>query len=89
MRLSDRQNSPSIAITHRNLLLANCRKDSAPEQYEHAFGADHRGLNEQGIEREPEVHLGPSGIRRMSAKQRLIHSDAREETELFGGTAHR
>ena len=64
-------------------------QNRALEKYGHACRVDHRSLEEQGIEREPEKHLGPVRIKRMSAEQRTIHRDSRESSEVPPGEASR
>lgn len=53
-------------------------QNRALEKYGHGTRVDHRSLAAQGIEREPESHLGPVRIKQMSAEQRTIHRDTRE-----------
>ncbi|NUA25988.1 MobA/MobL family protein [Cupriavidus basilensis] len=53
-------------------------QNQALAKYGHEARVDHRSLEAQGIAREPESHLGPVRIKRMSAEQRAIHRDSRE-----------
>jgi hypothetical protein len=61
----------------------------ALEKYGHDSRVDHRSLEAQGIEREPEKHLGPVRIKRMSAEQLAIHRDSRQGFELPQREANR
>jgi hypothetical protein len=56
-------------------------QNRALEKYGHTTRVDHRSLDAQGIAREPESHLGPARIQRMTPEQRTIHRDAREGYE--------
>jgi hypothetical protein len=57
-------------------LLADIQ-NSALEKYGHAARVDHRSYKDQGIEREPEQHLGPAYIRRMSDDDKAQYIETR------------
>ncbi|MCW5297700.1 plasmid mobilization protein [Herbaspirillum lusitanum] len=47
----------------------------------HSARVDHRSLKEQGIEREPERHLGPGKVRNMLAEEKLAFVKKREQAK--------
>lgn len=49
----------------------------ALEKHGHAARVDHRSYKDQGIEREPERHLGQARIRNMSEDDKARYIDAR------------
>ena len=52
-------------------------QNTALEKHGHAARVDHRSYRDQGIEREPEHHLGQARIRNMSEQDKAQYIDAR------------
>lgn len=48
------------------------------EKYGHSARVDHRTLRQQGIQREPERHLGQAKVRKMSAEEKIQYVAERQ-----------
>jgi len=56
-------------------------QNEALARYGHEARVDHRSLKEQGVDREPERHLGPARIRCMSAQEKAEYVAARGNSD--------
>ncbi|WP_372382384.1 MobA/MobL family protein [Xanthomonas sp. NCPPB 1068] len=57
-------------------------QNAALARYGYDVRVDHRSLKEQGIERQPERHLGPARIRSMSEREKVAYVAARRDARL-------
>lgn len=62
-------------------------QNTALEKYGHTARVDHRTLQQQGIDREPERHLGQAKVRRMSAEEKKQYVAVRQPQRSAGSEA--